>query len=52
MEIGDKVYAQDWCDGIITDIDGDEALIEFETARGGGSIWFSTNDLRLVEDVK
>lgn len=52
MEIGDKVYAQDLCEGIITDIDGNKALIEFETARGGGSIWFSTNDLQLVEDVK
>nr|DAK95432.1 MAG TPA: Protein of unknown function (DUF3553) [Caudoviricetes sp.] len=52
MEIGDKVYAQDWFEGIITDIDGNEALIEFETARGGGSIWFSMNDLQLVEGVK
>lgn len=52
MKIGDKVYAQDWCEGVITDIDGDEALIEFETARGGGRLSFSLEELQLAESDK
>lgn len=31
MKVGDKVYAEDWCEGIIDEIDGDTATIEFTT---------------------
>lgn len=31
MKVGDKVYAEDWCEGIIDEIDGDTAIVEFTT---------------------
>ena len=30
MKVGDKVYAGDWCEGIIDEIDGDTAIVEFD----------------------
>ena len=35
MKVGDKVYAGDWCEGIIDEIDGDTAIVEFTTFCGG-----------------
>lgn len=42
FEIGDQVYAGDWCYGQIIDIsfENREALVEFDTESGGGSLWF------------
>ena len=31
MKVGDKVYAGDWCEGIIDEIDGDVTVVEFNT---------------------
>lgn len=51
FQIGDWVYASDWCYGQIMDIDGDSALVEFETERGGGSFWFYIDALELAEEA-
>ena len=47
FEIGDWVYAGDWCYGQIVDIDFEkgEALVEFDTGTGGGSLWFEFGEL-------
>ena len=47
MKVGDKVYAEDWCEGIIDEIDGDTAIVEFTTFCGGGRISFSLEELQL-----
>ena len=49
FQIGDYVYADDWAYGMIIDIDYDtqEALVEFETISGGGSLWFFFDELEL-----
>lgn len=51
FQIGDKVYASDWCYGTIIDIDYAQNLImvEFETSGGGGTASFSPDDVRLEE---
>lgn len=46
FKIGDWVYAHDWCYGQITDLIDTEAIVEFETAGGGGSYSFELTDLR------
>lgn len=46
FRVGDMVYASDWCYGEIVRIDGDMALVEFDTGNGGGSLWFDLSDLR------
>ena len=48
MKVGDKVYAEDWCEGIIDEIDGDTATIEFTTFCGGGRLSFLLKDLQLI----
>lgn len=45
-EIGDYVYACDWCYGQIVDMDEYGALVEFDTGTGGGSLWFSYSELQ------
>lgn len=45
FQIGDWVYADDWCYGQIVDIEDSIAVVEFETWCGGGSIPFSISDL-------
>lgn len=47
FEIGDQVYAGDWCYGQIIDIsfENKEALVEFDTGTGGGSLWFEFGEL-------
>lgn len=51
FQIGDKVYASDWCYGTIVDIDTERDLVsvEFETSSGGGTASFATEDVRLEE---
>lgn len=50
FEVGDQVYAGDWCYGQIVDIDFEkgEALVEFDTGSGGGSLWFEFRELTRV----
>lgn len=49
FEIGDYVYAGDWFYGIITDIYDDGAVVEFETAGGGGSLFFDFDELEKAD---
>lgn len=48
FNIGDRVYAGNWCEGIIVDIRDNIADVEFETAGGGGCLPFSLNELEYV----
>lgn len=49
MKVGDKVYAGDWCEGIIDEIDGDAAFVEFTTFCGGGRLSLSLEELQLIK---
>ena len=40
FNIGDWVYGSDWCYGIITDIEDNFAVVEYEADRGGGNCSF------------
>ncbi len=46
--IGDRVFVSDWCEGVIVDIDreGLQALVEFDTGNGGGTLWFGFDELK------
>ena len=48
FEVGDRVYAGDWCEGIIVDIRDDVAYVEFEAAGGGGCLPFGLNTLEYI----
>ena len=50
FKIGDWVYGDDWCYGQIMDIDNRGALVEYETAGGGGSVWFNFDELEKVPE--
>lgn len=52
FEIGDWVYAHDWCYGQVTDLTNVEATVEFETTGGGGSYTFEITDLRKAPAPK
>lgn len=52
FNVGDWVYASDWCYGCITDIKGDFAVVEYETDRGGGNCSFVLEDLKKAEAPK
>ena len=52
MKVGDKVYAEDWCEGIIDEIYGDTAVVEFTTSCGGGRLSFPLEELQLAEPDK
>ena len=52
FNIGDWVYGSDWCYGIITDIEDDFAVVEYETDRGGGNCSFMFEDLVKAEAPK
>ena len=45
FNIGDRVCAGDWIEGIIVNIENDIASVEFETAGGGGCLPFELNEL-------
>ena len=49
FQIGDMVYASDWCYGEIVDIDRDKriAYVEFDTCSGGGCLPFDFDELKL-----
>ena len=46
FKVGDKVYASDWCFGEIVKIDGEIAIVEFDTGNGGGCMPFHLSELR------
>jgi hypothetical protein len=50
FEIGDYVYASDWCYGQVVDIDGDLVSVEFDTGRGGGTWTFEAHEIRLAKE--
>lgn len=45
FKVGDYVYASDWCCGVITEIQGNTAYVEFETEGGGGCVPFGVDEL-------
>jgi hypothetical protein len=49
FEIGDYVFAEDWCYGRIVYIHGGYAEVDFETTGGGGCLSFSFEDLKHAE---
>lgn len=51
FEIGDKVYGHDWLFGEITQLFEDGASVEFDTPRGGGTIFVPYEHLRRVDVV-
>ena len=52
FNVGDWVYGSDWCYGIITDIEDDFAVVEYETCSGGGRCSFMFEDLKKAEPPK
>lgn len=50
FQVGDYVYASDWCYGQIVEIDGDFIYVEFDTGSGGGTVPFEAHEVRLCED--
>lgn len=52
FNIGDWVYASDWCYGQIVDIDNKGARVEYETPGGGGNFWFDFNELTKAPSPK
>ena len=50
FQVGDWVYAEDWCYGQIIEIDGNFARVEFDTGSGGGNCWFDLSDVVLAEE--
>ena len=48
FKVGDRVYAGDWCKGIIVDIRDDVADIEFETVVGVGCLPFGLDKLEHI----
>ena len=51
FKVGDWVYGGDWCYGQIMDIDEkkEEAVVEFDTGSGGGSMFFNLEDLQAAK---
>ena len=45
FEVGDWVFASDWCYGQILKIVDDIAVVEYDTSRGGGNCSFMIRDL-------
>ena len=52
FNVGDWVYASDWCYGCITKIEDEFAVVEFDTYSGGGSCSFMLEDLKKAEPPK
>ena len=49
FNVGDWVYASDWCYGCITKIEDGFAVVEFDTDSGGGNCSFMLEDLKKAE---
>lgn len=52
FEVGDMVYASDWCYGEIVRINGYTADVEFETTNGGGTACFELCELRRADNER
>lgn len=52
FNVGDWVYASDWCYGCITKIEDGFAVVEFDTDSGGGNCKFMLEDLKKAEPPK
>ena len=52
FKVGDKVFASDWCEGIITHIENDVAYVMYTTERGGGCMAFGLDELELIPERK
>ena len=48
FKVGDKVYASDWCEGMIIEIVNDFASVEFSTDNGGGCLQFELDELEHI----
>ena len=48
FEIGDWVYAGEWCYGQILELEDDCAHVEFDTGFGGGCLPFELSELELA----
>ena len=46
FNVGDWVYASDWCYGCIIEIEDGSAVVEFDTDSGGGNCSFMLEDLK------
>lgn len=51
FQIGDWVYASDWCYGQIVDINDEFISVEFETECGGGTACFEHRAVTLAEEA-
>ena len=49
FNVGDWVYASDWCYGFITKIEDGFAVVEYDTLSGGGNCSFMIEDLKKAE---
>lgn len=49
FNVGDWVYASDWCYGFITKIEEGFAVVEYDTFSGGGNCSFMIEDLKKAE---
>lgn len=49
FNVGDWVYASDWCYGCIIEIEDGFAIVEFDTNSGGGNCSFMLEDLKKAE---
>lgn len=49
FNVGDWVYASDWCYGFITKIEDGFAVVEYDTCSGGGNCSFMLEDLKKAE---
>ena len=49
FNVGDYVYASDWCYGVIVEIENDVAYVEFNTDCGGGCMPFGLDELERAK---
>ena len=52
FNIGDWVYASDWCYGCIVEIEDGSAVVEFDDGYIGGNCRFMLEDLKKAEAPK
>lgn len=48
IEVGDWVYASDWCYGQVVSISDDFIGVEFDTGTGGGTCFFEPAAVKLA----
>ena len=52
FEVGDYVFAEDWCYGRIVYLNNQYAEVDFDTTNGGGCLTFALEDLKHAEPPK